>query len=67
MSGKRGRHPKKAGGRATPKGTKPSSHVSAHVRAIFADAAEVIGDDPLDSEVFASSFQQVFRAQPTCE
>ena len=62
MSGKRGRHPKKAGGRATPKGTKPSSHVSAHVRTIFADAAEVIGDDPLDAEVFASSFQQVFRA-----
>jgi hypothetical protein len=63
MPGNRGRHSKKVGGgRATPKGTKPSSHTSAHVRAIFADAAEVVGDDPIEAEAFASSFQQVFRS-----
>ncbi|HUP73648.1 MAG TPA: hypothetical protein VM282_11470 [Acidimicrobiales bacterium] len=61
MSGKRGRHPKKSGGRATPKGTQPSGHVSAQVRAIFANASEVVREDPADAESFASSFQQVFR------
>jgi hypothetical protein len=63
MPGKRGRHAKKAGGRATPKGTQPSGRLSAHVRAIFADAAEAVHDDPVDAEGFASSFQQVFRLQ----
>src|SRR5215213_8378172 len=63
MAGKRGRHPKKAGGRATPKGTQPSGQVSAQVRAIFANAAEVVRDDPADAEVFGSSFQQVFRVE----
>lgn len=63
MAGKRGRHPKKAGGRATPKGTQPGGHVSTQVRAIFANAAEVVRDDPADAEVFASSFQQVFRVE----
>ena len=61
MPGKQGRHPKKAGGRATAKGTKPTGHVSAQVRAIFADAVGVIDDDPIEAEGFASSFQQVFR------
>ena len=65
MPGKRGRQPKKSGGRATPKGTQPSGHVSAHVRSIFAHAAEAIDDDPIDAESFASSFQQVFRPQGT--
>src|SRR5687768_11253180 len=63
MPSKRGRHPKKAGGRATPKGTQPSGHVSPQVRAIFANAAEVVRDDPADAESFASSFQQVFRVE----
>ena len=63
MPSKRGRHPKKAGGRATPKGTQPSGHVSPQVRAIFANAAEVIREDPADAEGFASSFQQVFRVE----
>ncbi|MEO8697654.1 MAG: hypothetical protein ABI658_29415 [Acidimicrobiales bacterium] len=63
MAGKPGRHPKKAGGRATPKGTQPSGQVSAQVRAIFANAAEVVRDDPADAEVFGSSFQQVFRVE----
>src|SRR5436190_18232380 len=61
MSGKRGRHPKKAGGRATPKGTQPSGHVSAPVRVLFANAAEVVREDPIEAEGFASSFQQIFR------
>ena len=63
MPSKRGRHPKKAGGRATPKGTQPSGHVSPQVRAIFANAAEVVREDPADAESFASSFQQVFRVE----
>ncbi|MEO5841134.1 MAG: hypothetical protein ABIQ73_13080 [Acidimicrobiales bacterium] len=63
MAGKRGRHPKKSGGRATPKGTQPGGHVSTQVRAIFANAAEVVRDDPADAEVFGSSFQQVFRVE----
>src|SRR5687768_9147866 len=62
MSGKRGRQ-KKGGGRATPKGTQPSGHVSPQVRSIFANAAEVVREDPADAEGFAAAFQQVFRAQ----
>jgi len=64
MPGKRGRHPKKAGGRATAKGTRPTGHVSAQVLALFADAGDVVDDDPLEAEGFASSFQQVFRVGP---
>src|SRR5882672_2594054 len=64
MPGKQGRHPKNAGGRVTAKGTKPTGHVSAQVRAIFADASSVIDDDPIEAEGFASSFQQVFREGP---
>ena len=63
MPAKRGRHAKKSGGRATPKGTRPSGHAHPHVRAIFVDAAEVVHDDPADAESFASSFQQVFRLE----
>src|SRR5438105_2098387 len=61
MSGKRRNHAKQGGGRATPKGTRPSGHVSAHVRAVFADAADVVGEDPAEAESFASAFQQIFR------
>ena len=67
MPAKRGRHAsksgRKSGGRATPKGTRPSGHVHPHIRAIFVDAAEVVHDEPSDAESFASSFQQVFRLE----
>ena len=61
MPGKRGRHARHGGGRATPKGTQPRGFVSPIVRAIFEDAAEVVHDDPADAEVFASSIQVLFR------